>query len=550
LSQSSKTQPATPAQTHRVQFHMGEVLCRLAETYPGLLKAVIEAVQNGIDADATVIYVGIDQLQCRVAVCDNGSGITPRKFQQALGTIGQTMKDRAPGTLGRFGLGLVSPVTKCQTMQVVSTVRGQTHRWVFNQLHIKRQASTLDIPYDLVPDGLPVLPEPFERAANEARPKHRGPRVTWRTMVLMDRVTADRTVSAVDIDELAHDIQVKLGGGMKTKGTTVFIKIRERDGSIKTTRVDPLVYSGHKLEPFTVDDNDAGQVRLELYRAKQTASGTRLGEVKVAETGAADAISWADFARQARVAATGDPILTAALEALGSGYFEGDVMASRIKMHPDRKKFVYNDAVWGLLSAISEWYVKVGQAFVEQERELRNDERYARLGEQSLKNLLDKIHKNPRLSRLFGSLSEVLPRANRAERPQPTSPRQRREHNGERRPVVARPPQQSEDGSTPSKASAFLSFVYDIIDGPQLWLYDPETARVTLNVTHPLWVKMDDTNGKHLKRNDQYILFFQDWLLTEMVYLLATQPSSEELDRGLERIHAKSDLAVEILVIR
>jgi hypothetical protein len=528
---------------------MGQVLCRLSETYPGLLKAVIEAVQNGIDADATVIFVGIDQRERRVAVCDNGSGITPTKFQQALGTIGQSMKDRKPGTLGRFGLGLVAPVTKCQTMQIVSTVRGQTHRWVFNRLHIERQANTLDIPYGLV-DGLPVLPEPFEHAAQEAKPKQRGPRVTWRTMVLMDRVTADRTVSAVDIDDLAHDIQVKLGGGMKVKGTTVFIKIRELDGKVKTTRVDPLVYSGHKLEPFAVDDDDAGQVRLELYRAKQTSSGVRHGEVKVSETGAADAISWADFARQARNAATGDPILTAALEALGSGYFEGDVTASRIEMHPDRKKFVYNDAVWGLLSAISEWYVKVGQAFVEQERELQNDERYLRLGQQSLKNLLDKIQQNPRLSRLFDSLGEALPRASRAERLPNTTPRQRREQNGERRPVVARPPQQSEDGSTSTKAPAFLAFVYHVIDGPQLWLYDPETARLTINVTHPLWVKMDDTNGRHLKKNDQYISFFQDWLLTELIYLLATHPSPEELERGLEQVHSKSEMAVEVLVIR
>jgi len=528
---------------------MGQVLCRLSETYPGLFKAAIEAVQNGIDAGATVVYVGIDQVKHRVAVCDNGSGITPDKFQEALGSIGHSVKDHKPGTLGRFGLGLVAPVTKCQTMQVISTVSRQTHRWIFNQVDIREQASELHIPYSLVPDGLPALPEPFEHAHQEARPNRRGPGIRFRTMVLMDKVTRDRTVSAVDIDELAHDIRIKLGGGMK-EGTTVFIKLREADGTVKTTRVDPQVYSGHPLAPFSVIDKDAGTVTLTLYRAKAPTNGARRGEVKVAEADAPDAISWNEFCRQARMAASGDAMLTAALEALGSGYFEGEVTASRVKLHPDRKKFEYNDALIGLLAVISHWFDTVGKAFVDQERELRTNERYSRLGQQSLDNLLAKLQQNPRLSQLFDSLSAVLPRAARPDQ-SPSKPRQPREPAGERRPVVARPRQQSsQDGSQPAKAPAFLSFVYDIIDGPQVWQYNPMTAQLTLNVSHPLWVRMDDTNGRHLVKNDRYILMFQDWLAMEVLHLLATQPTPDELEDGLKRIHGKTEMAVELLVIR
>lgn len=279
------------------------------------------------------------------------------------------------------------------------------------------------------------------------------------------------------------------------------------------------------------------------------ADGTRRGEVKVAETGRPDAITWTEFRRQTAGDAKDDPTLTAVLDALGSGYFEGEITASRIRMHESRKKFERTDAYAGLLSALVDWYHEVGKALVEQDRKLKDDERYALLGQRSLDNLLEKIKNNPRLNRLYESLGEVFPRATRTERSKSTQ-REPDKPKGERRPVVARPRSTPTGDGAKSTSPAFLSFVYRIIDEPILWSYDSETAQLSLNVTHPLWVRMDDTKGRHLAKNDKYVQTFQEWLAIEVMSLLATASSPEDFERGIELIRTKTEMVVEVLVIR
>ncbi len=537
--------------------HLGNMVCLAADQYPGISKTLQEMAQNAIDAQAKHVGIIVDRKEGFIAVCDDGTGITPEKFAQALLTVGQTVKNRAPGVLGRFGLGLVSPITKCTEMVVMSQPDpdGATYRWTFREKEIRPQRD-VSIPMDQDLTALPALGKPFSTLAKEVKKADNEPDVIWRTMVFMNGVTKDRVIGALDPADLREQIQTRLGKGMKARGTTILVMVREHSGAIKTERIDPRVYTGVKLEPYTTRDADAGTVTFELYRALRGASGERRGVVSFAEADAADAVPWLDFRQQTSSVAADDPTLTHALQALGSGYFEGVITATGIDMEYQRNKFVYNAAVLGLAGAISEWFILLGQNLVDEERELQADERYKRLGEQTYRQLFASFGASPGLSRFYESLSDIFPGLPREKRaasapkedavpgPKLDKPKQR---------VVVEPPSAPPTDPSPSRrrqAASLPTLVYEIGDSTALWVYDHAELQLRINVTHPLWVLLDETDGRHLAKNDRYILGFQKWLLIEVLTALSDDPEMLDFEHVVERITSKQEAIIRILIMQ
>lgn len=534
---------------------MGAMLIRAAGTYPGLRKAVVEAVQNALDARATVIYVGIDQAGRRVAVCDNGSGITVEKFGEALSSVGGSIKPPEPGTLGRFGLGMVAPMTKAKIMRIVSQPADapQANEWTFNSAYIGQQATDLSIPFRSVPE-LPRLPEPFTHAANEAKPRRHGPRVEWRTMVLLDQITTDRTIANVDIAELAREILTKLGDAMLFRGATVFIKICDRQKKIVTQRVDPSLPTGKKLDVVVVENPKAGRVEFELYRAQQT-GGQRHGVVKLAEIGSINSLSFEEFRTQATGAGyyrSEKPDIMRAIKALGSGYFEGKVSAQHVTLDEHRDKFVNDDPFEGLCQAIATWYEVAGQHHYSEERQAREDKRYAELGEQTLSELLALITDDVELSLQFQDLGDVLSTSH----PGQAASQANKKLKGEQEPKkttrsqrhrVEAKPRQNKSAST---SQPFFSFAYLALDSLKLWEYDHGTAQLTFNIKHPLWEKLDATNGVHTPQNDRHIKHLQRWLAIELMVLLLHNPQPEDFESARTGPDDRVRLYVESVILR
>lgn len=106
-----------------LKFHQGEALMRLASTiYHTLQEAILEAVQNSIDADATAIEIVIDRKARILVISDNGTGITPKRLNDALTSIAMSVKPE--GKYGRFGLGFISFLGKAHWHKFVSATRG------------------------------------------------------------------------------------------------------------------------------------------------------------------------------------------------------------------------------------------------------------------------------------------------------------------------------------------------------------------------------------------------------------------------------------------
>jgi hypothetical protein len=500
---------------HALGLHEGKVLVdRLANTYNSVMLAVVEAAQNAIDADAEQIFIGIDQKMSRVVVLDDGYGIDTEKFKEALNSVGNGVKEK--GSLGRFGLGMISPINKCREYRLVSQPRGTnvTRQWRFVGEKIRQQHKFDGVPTRLLPK-MPDIPVPFKPLACGTK---------WRTMALLVDVTKDRTIGAADIEELSMHIRSKLGRGMRRKETTVRVVIRDETGKISQADVDPLKYTGAPLEEVVVTEDLAGKVAFHLYRAPKRGG---MG-VHILQAGDNSAISWREFYVQAMGSTwLKESVVKEAFDALSSGFFEGDIQVENIELDAERKKFVMNDALRASYIAIVQWFHEYGQKEYLNEKEARKEARYERLGEESLASLYALLDDDPSFSSITPQLTASSPKRD-------TKPK-----TGEKRRVVARHPanrpavkRASRDPQSQGQsARTRLQFAYEMLPNSlNLWEFDSAAATLVFNIRHPLWAKCDETNGKHTSKHDRQIRHLQEWVALKVLQLLARHPETSDFE--------------------
>lgn len=537
---------------------MGETLFAYAKTYPTLMSSLVEGMQNGIDNGATAVLVGIDLGQRQVIVADNGSGTTRERFEEALMSIGKSIK--AKDKLGRFGRGLISPLDKCTSFTFASrpSGRGKTRRWTFRGEQIKKQHRDLTIPCDEI-DKMPVLGKRYEPYLDGKFSSD------WRTMVHLNGVTQDRVVSLVDLDELEAQVRTKLGLRMHKQGVAIRVVLIDADKHVQVRDINPVLYRGEALDIVTYHDPDVGEVTFQLYRAPKL-GGRRSGEVSVMEADSDYPISMKEFSQQARGRGWSDD-LDAAFKALGSGHFEGVITCKNIVLHPERNKFEYNDALQMLYLIIGQWFDEVGVGHFEDEQEATREARYQELGLASCERIRERLH-DPAFASLWDSLRSVVEhgrlgsghadpsrgepdgfeddsslRTGQGGVGTPKTPREPGESGGSRSSGGERGPDRPGDtpiGVTGPRGrkrqlvkgdSLGLWFEYSILpDSVRLWEFDFERGVLSFNVRHPIWVKLDETNGKHIAKNRRWIMHLQEWLALEVLHLLLQAQDPEDFE--------------------
>lgn len=529
-------------------FHMGSVLWRFAtDYYDTLMLTIIEAIQNSIDADATSVLVGIDLQESRVVIADNGTGIETELFRGALQSIARTVKRSDSDRMGRFGLGLISPLNKCERFTITSQPRNLENgrpvinRWTFVGKDIREQHDKVGVDYQEV-RTMPGIPTPFRSRARQVG-------TTWSTIVQLEEVTADKAIRTVNLDEFEAQIRIKLSSGMRRAGTTVHIVLNDEKGTMSGRQVNPLEYNGEPLPVVEMVGDDCGAIRFELYRANKT-GGQRRGQVVVMQTGDNYPVLWKEF----RMQAMGSGYLREfpdAFNVLGSGHFEGVIHIEKAELGPDRKKFVLSEAVIDSYMYIALWFEEHGKNYYEIEQEAQRDERYQRLGQQSLDQLIRQLNNDPQLSMV---LSELLGPGMSQLKPRQPSGGDSGSARKPRRTVVkpSAPPQSrpSKPGDQPDKpAPTSLSFAYE--QRPtwdHLWEYDHGTATIVFNTLHPVWVRLDETNGKHAARHDKQIIHLQLWLGLEVIIMLSEHSEPESFELARERLDKRVKPYASLLI--
>lgn len=352
------------------RMHEGRALLRLANEYHTLQEVVLEAMQNAIDARAKNIWVTISTKSRAIMIRDDGEGVDQEMFEHALTSVAKSIKEK--DKLGQFGLGLISPIGKCESFMFTSN-RKDTDRylqWVFVSADLINQEIITGIPLtqrkDLEFEGLGTK---------------RTKGIEWRTEVHIQKYTSDRIISKVTLESLCAEALARYGQLMFRQGIQMHVRVVSPSADEGKT-IRGSAFTGEPIDEMVVDDKKAGTTIFRLFTARKGPKG-RKGIVHVGLVDNDFRMSWSTFAKTV----DSEWLKADIVQALGSGTLEGEILATKPELHINRKAFEVNDALLGFLAAIETWYVDVGHKFLERVDTESRDARYQELGRRSMQVL-------------------------------------------------------------------------------------------------------------------------------------------------------------------
>lgn len=526
----------------KISFNEGKVLLHLAKTtYTTMIQVIAEAVQNALDADATNIWIAVDEGKRTIVIADDGSGVTIERFGEALRSIGQGVKPS--DKLGRFGLGLISPLDKCTHYTFTSRVPGERtgNVWTFRKSDIEVQDSRLTI--------------------SRAEVKWT---VAYNSVMRIFGYTRDTQTAGMTPARIAEFVRDKLGPNMRKRGVTCTLNFKAPDGTTSVLEIKPTDFNGEAFEVVTYTEPDAGDVEFELYRSPKTSKGRR-GAVVFSEMDALYPITWPEFKRQA-----GGLLSEEVRTAFSSGYFEGVIRAKKVELHPNRKKFMPGDQVLGLCIAIELWFEEVGRALYLDEQVREQETRFQRLGVQTLEQFKDLLN-DPMFSHLkkvlqalqVGSVSTGHAEVGEGKESPQGGIRSGQGGAGKPRAVgtgESRKPTDTESkgperpGDTPGVSygpegrnrkmvrdnSTGIGIIHEVLPGSdRLWEIDVTSAMIYINVRHPVFLLVEHA--------DTYILQLQEWIIIQALSLLQFPEESRSLLHDYSDSHAREMVVISII---
>lgn len=501
----------------RLAFNQGEALVRIAGTYATILEVVLEVVQNALDVEAKNIDIVLNRKTRHIAIRDDGNGVSREEFDAALQSVCTSRK--SGGKLGRYGIGLISPLGKCQGFMFTSCPRGVSQgylTWSFVTDDIRNQAREVSVPRQIRSD-LAYSPKRGERARVSVH------HVTWRTEVNIERYSTDKMISRItSIDVLIEAILERFGAVMRRNDVVLHVKFVNEDGTVEIrSPIRAKLFTEKPIEEVVIQDDDCGTVSFRLYLAQRTTKGLA-GKVLVGELG-----DDYRFAFNLLVRTIGNLVPEPIMQALQSGVFEGEILGEKVKLNPNRKSFEVDDAFVGFCTAIETWYRKHGQRHLDVVKEERQDERYQELGLQSLATLevmlrdgasfselghalktfkhgtVGRGHTPPGEEGVLGVQDEKSLALGGGSSEGSGESAVRGESSGEDRPehqpfTVTGP--RGQRRTLVKRDSIGLQFSHSAMaDSDRLWELDGRRGILHFNIRHPMWVRCENSDRKILQ---------------------------------------------------
>ena len=355
--------------------HFGQTLLNQADMYPTIATCIKELVSNGLDAGANRIEVIYDLKVRTLVVRDNGKGRSPEDFQRDLMNVGNSSKRGDKNKIGRYGIGMMSPLGKCSRFTFTSWDgrKDQSYiRFIFNCKAIIESAVQ-----DAGEKNL-VTQEELIAVVHESRGKTSPDRtaVWWKSEMYVHNIDKDRALTRFEIDEFVHTLLTNLNKSLLANNAKVSIVHTDEEGrQFRREKIEGVKFAGRPLEIFGHKSSTADQVIFGLHVAPRTIGGYK-GEVivQVAES-AVFTLGWKQIAKQLKDHhyASQD-----AIEALSSGFFEGEIVSSGCVVHKNRTTLENSERLMELGIAVDSWFAKVGSA---EYRSIRTNERDARFNE-------------------------------------------------------------------------------------------------------------------------------------------------------------------------
>lgn len=505
-------------------FHEGEALLKLAGYYPRILDVLLESVQNCIDKDAQQIMIGLNQKSRQISIRDDGDGVSQHEFEKALTSVSSSIKKK--DKLGRFGLGLISPLGKCEKFSFTSTPKRDPRgylEWSFVTDDLRAQDKIAGIPMRTRPD--------LQFSRGEGHNTRGTTCVPWRTEVRMEHYTPDRQINRVTIESLREGILDRFGASMRRKKTLVVVTVTDENDNRNTQEIRAKEFEGTKLADVEMQERDSGRTSFKLYLAKKTEKGRR-GKVLVGEASNDFRLDFGTFNRSLPDVCQLSEDVVAALK---SGFFEGEILNNKVKLHASRRSFETDEALAGFCSTLEKWYEQQGSNHYKEAQEQRQEERYQMLGVRSMK-VIEEMLKNPSFSGLlkaidsfkkgsigaghvehkgkvapitamavYGNIGQTIDRDGDGGSGGETRDKPETEKTGHRPMTVAGP--KGSRRVVVRSNSLGLQLMHDAMQGSDnLWALDDETGTLKINVLHPLWRQCEEHSDKSLMRFQEYLM--------------------------------------------
>lgn len=511
-------------QSSQLDVHFGNILMHIASMYETVLKVLLEQVQNALDVDAKYVEIVVNAQSGVITVRDNGTGVSVDMFDRALLQIGQTLKTN--DKLGRFGLGVMSPLGKC-------------HRWAFTSCPYPTQNAyrewTFVTKFLQDSERRPEIQSIGKTSLRFGEAASGVAATWWRTQVQMFDVTTDKVLSRVTMDEIVDAITSRFNVPMRRLGTRVSVTLTDAGGNTKHRKFTATDFTGEALEEVELVGDKCKKTVFQMYLVKRgplRKGGRRASEkgVCLGEMGNDFRIPFASFAKS-----VGSDLSSEAVDALRSGIFEGQILCEGVTLTAKRTTFEENEARLELCMLIDEWFQKVGKPYTDEVRRLQQSERYQRVGIRTMQRLKELLkgsrfqefcrvlkgfecgtvgfgHKRPDPEDLEGQQGQ----RSLSTEGGPFVHKQRRDEKHRARAE----PQQDKRGHKPATVagprgnqrevvagdSQGLQIVHGLLMDAKMWELDKEHGVLTINTRHTNFRACDDRSEAALEQYEMHIV--------------------------------------------
>ncbi|MBI4215256.1 MAG: ATP-binding protein [Parcubacteria group bacterium] len=375
-----------------MSMHQGKALLTLARNnYPTVKEAVLEAVQNAIDADARTISILIKPEL--IAIMDDGDGKTPEEFSMVLSNIANSLKTQAQ--LGRHGLGFIAPLASSKLYQFISGAKstGEYYQWTFESDKIGRQKDEVNIPRIARSDLV------FSR--NGFKSKTQSP-VPWRTAILIREYTQDKFLGNIESSSLVQTIADRYRQPIQDKSIDIAIEYCDASGDGTKVKVNIEPFAGDKLPSIKLTENTkSGRCVFNLYVTPKI-NGKRAGRLYFGELTNPYRLTAKQFCGSVQ-GLLSDEIIDSFL----SSIFSGEIFCHKVKIATNRKTFEQNDNLIGFCEVIEEWWQKQGRCVAENVFEDEKDRRCFEIGFKVQELLRDLFENNKEFKDLVDFFPET-----------------------------------------------------------------------------------------------------------------------------------------------
>ena len=487
-------------------FSFGNVLGIVANQYRSLMEAILEAIQNGLDANATKINVNINQKSRNVHVQDNGVGASKLHMDKCLSNIAKSQKDR--GKLGQFGIGVVASFGKCRRFTFISQAKnsGEMNRWVFDCRTLAKATSQTSVPC------VPVT--------NHDQ--------WWSSELFIENYSKDQLRSAINFDQFVDAIYDRYGAAMLRNKCTIQVRLTAENGQAQEASLPPMDFTGDPLRVQTYDGDLCGKTTIRMFLVKKDpAAKGRKRKKKGQSVRLMDSTGYTIPLSDKVFPGCGFPKKD--VDLLCSGHFEGEIIFSdKVQLDASRKHFEESMVTLEASEHITKWLDEVGRELVKKIEDEQTSARYQRLGSQSMKVIDHLLREQKSLADLVKKFkwgSQGLPHSDNSAKKDgkinatalqgggPKKPSGDKKDRKDRKKGDPKPPRErpghrpmavganSGASRTFTRHSSTGLLLVHQAGGKDLWAVDRDRGIITINTAHPTWEEHDtlirkDETGK------------------------------------------------------